>query len=298
MIILSLPGSPGIERNLAEQLGAELVTVESKVFPDGETYIRLPRDVSGSPVVIVQSLYPDQDRRLVELLLAVDTCKDMGASRIVAVVPYMAYARQDRRFRDGEPISIKLVLKMLGYVGATHLLTVDMHKSESLNYFPGKFLELTVLPTICAEVLPELKEPLVLAPDLGALKRARIVAEKFKLQYDYLEKFRDRVTGEVTMKPKQFDVGGRDVIIVDDIISTGGTIAKATKILKSMGARKVYVAVAHALMVGNAYERIIESGVDLVLTANTIRREVVQPKVKVVDISTEISSGVRKLLQG
>jgi len=297
MIVLTLPGAPGIELSVAKAFGAKLVEVEHKTFPDGETYIRIPTDVNGEVVTIVQSMFPNQDKRLVELLLTVETCKDLGASKVITIIPYIAYSRQDKRFRDGEPISIKTILKLLGSAGADTLLVVDIHKSESLQYFPGKAIEITSLVLLGKKACEKgMENPIVLAPDLGALKRAQRVAKELKTEYDYMEKFRDRVTGEITIKPKEVDVSGRDVLIIDDIISTGGTIAKASRIIKSLGARRVLVAAAHSLLINNAYERIISSGVECIYTANTIKRAKALPKLEIIDISSEIIPNLKQIL--
>jgi len=297
MILLALPGAPGIELGIANALKIDCIEVEHKIFPDGETYIRIPTNVNGEEVIIVQSMFPDQDRRLVELLLTIETCKDLGASKIITVIPYIAYSRQDKRFRDGEPISIKTVLKLLGNVGADALLVVDIHKAESLKYFPGKAVEVTSLTLLGKKVCEKgVENPIILAPDLGALKRAKRVAEELGTEYDYMEKFRDRITGEITIKPKEIDVSGRDVLIIDDIISTGGTIAKTSKIIKSLGARRVLVAAAHSLLIGDAYERIVSSGVEYIYTANTVKRTKALPKLEIVDISSEVILGLKQIL--
>ncbi len=254
---------------LAEALGAELVDAESKVFPDGETYVRIGRPVAGKIAVIVQSMYPNQNDKFVELLLLVEAARGLGASRVIVVAPYTAYARQDRRFREGEPISIKAVLSALRAVGAHAFITIDIHKPESLNFFEGPSVNVDPSP-LFAEALRNEKDVIVVAPDRGALHRAEKLAERLGSPYDYLEKFRDRVTGEITMKPKSLPVKGKTVILVDDIISTGGTIAKAASILREQGAERIIVAVSHALLVGNAMEKLAKARIDRILALDTV----------------------------
>ncbi len=254
---------------VSEALGAELIDIEYKVFPDGETYVRIPRPIAGKLAVVVQSLFPSQNDKLIELLLMIEAARGLGASRVIVVAPYVAYARQDRRFREGEPISIKVVLSALRAVGAHALITVDIHKPESLNFFEGPSVNVDPSP-LFAEALREEKNVIVVAPDRGALHRAERLAEKLGAPYDYLEKFRDRVTGDITMKPKTMPVKGKTVILVDDIISTGGTIAKAASILREQGAERIVVAVSHALLVGNAMEKLVKARVDRILALDTV----------------------------
>ncbi|AEM38574.1 ribose-phosphate pyrophosphokinase [Pyrolobus fumarii 1A] len=267
-VVVAGPGGYPAQ-GLAEALGAELVNVEHKVFPDGESYVRIPSRLDGKIAVVVQSMYPEQDRRFVELLLLIEAAHGSGADHVIAVVPYIAYARQDRRFREGEPISIKTILSSLRAAGADALITIDIHKPESLTYFNGPTVNVDPTP-LFAEAIRGEKDVVVVAPDRGALHRAESLAMKLNVPYDYLEKFRDRVTGEITMKPKELRVEGKTVILVDDIISTGGTIAKAAEILRSQGARRIIVAVSHALLVGNALEKLVKAGVDRLLALDTV----------------------------
>ncbi len=280
-------------RRVAEALGAPLVEAEHKVFPDGEAYVRIPEPIGGRVAVVVQSMYPEQDRRLVEAMLLVEAAKGLGAERVILVAPYTAYARQDRRFRTGEPISIKTVLQSLRVAGADAYITVDIHKPESLEYFQGPAVNIDPAP-VFAEALRGEENLVVIAPDRGALHRARSLASLLSTPYDHLEKFRDRVTGEITMKPKELDVSGKTVVLVDDIISTGGTIAKAAEILRSRGAKRVIVAVSHALMVGNAAEKIAKAGVDRLIALDTVPP---RPGVEVRSAAKLIAEAVEKLAE-
>ncbi|MCD6409045.1 MAG: ribose-phosphate diphosphokinase [Candidatus Verstraetearchaeota archaeon] len=271
MLILAGPASPRTAEHLAELTGAQLVKVEYKRFPDGESYIRLPVSVEGEEVVVVQTTYPEQDKRLVELLLMIETAKDLGAKSVTTVAPYLAYARQDRQFRDGEALSVKTVLRLIEAAGATKFVTVDIHKKESLSWLSIEGINVTAVELLSEHLKKQkLSNPVVIAPDVGAKWRAEKAAEILRGETVVLEKHRDRITGEIVTKGVEVDLRGRDVVIIDDLISTGGTIANAAKIAKKKGAGKVYVACTHALLIGAAMEKMVKAGVDEVIATDTV----------------------------
>ncbi|RLE54864.1 MAG: ribose-phosphate diphosphokinase [Thermoprotei archaeon] len=293
MIVVGGPASRELAIKVASHLQTTYMDVEHKVFPDGESYIRYPRDIKGEDIVIVQSLYYPQDKHLVELLLMIDTAKDLGARSVIAVIPYLAYARQDKRFREGEAISVKTVLKCIESCGADAIITVDVHKRESLQVVNIPTLDVTSMKLLAEYIQRELRlrKPLVLAPDMGALWRAKLVAEVLGVDYDYIEKSRDRITGEVTAKPKSLSVQGRDVIIIDDIIATGGTIALAAREVKRQGATSVVAACAHGIFVGEAIEKMKSAGVDHIIATDTIPT----PYSKVT-VAPVIAEGIKEVL--
>jgi len=277
--LIIVPGaySETLALKLAELLKCEVLNVERKLFPDGESYVRFfdPSKVKGEDVIIVQTTYPEQDKRLMELFLMLDAAKDFNAKNVIAVVPYLAYARQDKRFREGECLSIKSILKLIEASGADAFITVNIHKEESLACLKIRKTNVSAMPLI-AEYLKkkELVEPMVFSPDRGAAEYARQVAEILGAEWNSFEKTRDRITGEIKTVGEFPGVNGRDAIIVDDLVSTGGTIANAAKILKSYGARKVYAGFVHALLVSGAFKKMIDSGVDEVVATDTIQSAV------------------------
>ncbi len=259
---------------LAGQLKCKLIVPEIKRFPDGELYIRMPGEVKQKHVFIVQSTCYPQNDNLMELLLLLDLAKNLGARKITAVVPYLAYARQDKRFKPGEAISIKTVSKLIARAGADELITVDVHESRSKRDFSIPLRSLTAMPLLGMYLKKmKLKNPAVLGADQGSENRAQIVASKMGADADYLEKKRLTPT-KVVSTPKKLDVRGRDVVIVDDIISTGGTVVEAAKILKSQGARDIYAACTHAVLAGNATRILKAAGIKKIIATDTIEREV------------------------
>lgn len=262
------PGGRGFMESFSKTLGLPVVKPVYKRFPDGEAYVRLPVKGPGW-AVIVQSIAPPQDSSLITAMLLADAAKRSGFEKVSLVAPYMAYSRQDRVFLEGEPVSLDVALKALYYSGVDEFYTLEIHSRGSEKRFPGLSYSVSPFKDL-ASIVKGRTGAVVIAPDRGALERARELAEAAGLEYDYLEKSRDRVTGEIVLEPKKLDVEGREVILVDDIISTGGTIAKAARMLRAQGARSVEVIVVHALMVGDALARLKDSGVSKVYACNTL----------------------------
>lgn len=275
MIVVPGPSSTNVGERIAHILGTKKVGVDYKNFPDGESYLRLTDNVMGEEVVLVNTTYPQPDKRVLELLLLIDTLKDLGATKVKIVVPYMAYSRQDTRFREGEAVSINTIFKLIETVGADEFYTVDIHKDFSLGAFRIKAKNLHATEVI-ADYLKgmELKKPYILSPDMGALDIAVRIGKSVGAEYGNFEKTRDRITGAITVNGDRVKAEGRDVVIADDLISTGGTVANACKILKDGGARRVIAVCTHALLVGGAYERMKDAGLDEVFGTDTVNSEV------------------------
>lgn len=265
MRIVAGSASQRLAHALAPLVGGSIASVESKAFPDGEVYVRLLDAVVGEDVVIVQTTYPND--KLVELLLLQDAVRRGGAASVTTVIPYYAYSRQDVAFKEGEVVSARTVAEYI-QIKTDRVVTVDPHKEHVLGFFG--------VPTLAASAVPQLAEhlraegaDLVLAPDKGALDRARLAAKHLDAPFDHLEK--TRISGtEVRMSPKSLDVDGKTVAIIDDIISTGGTIATAAGELKRQGALRVVAACTHGLFLGDAIDRLRKAGCDAVVCTDTI----------------------------
>ena len=270
MKIILGPASQHLGENIAGILGAQKVNVAFKIFPDGESYVRLEGDVRDE-VAIVQTTSPPQDSRLIQLALMADAAKRSGAKKITAVVPYLAYARQDKAFLQGEAVSIETIADMLKVAGVDALVTVNVHQQKVLDRLPFPAKNVSAIPLL-AEYFKnrEFSDVFVIAPDKGAVHIAEEAGRVLGTEYGYLDKQRDRYTGQVSMEKKTFAVEGKTVIIFDDIISTGGTIVAAAKILKDQGAEKVYTACVHPLLVGDAENRILDAGVEEVIGTDSI----------------------------
>ncbi|AHF80399.1 ribose-phosphate diphosphokinase [Thermococcus paralvinellae] len=243
----------------------DLLEVEIKKFPDGEKYVRVFGE--GEEAIIVQSTYSPQDEHLIELLLLGDALREKGFKKLIAVVPYLAYSRQDRVTKDGEPISVRAIMKAIS-IYYDELYVFDLHNPKTLEFFPKKAVNLSPARAIASYFKDKLREGIVLAPDKGALERARAVAKILGVEFSHFEKKRISPT-EVQMTPVNIDVEGKNVLIVDDIISTGGTMIRAANILRKMGAKKIYVVATHGVFAEGAIER-VSKAVDELAVTNTI----------------------------
>jgi len=263
MDIIGGSSSQLLASRIANESGARLILTEFKEFPDGERYTR----ILGKPcsdVVIVQSTVTDSD--FITLLQLIDACED--ADNITVVVPYMGYARQDKRFKEGEAITPRALVRA---INADQVILVNIHNEGVLKYFnaPAKNLDATGM---IGEYLKELKlpNPIVIAPDSGAAGIARNAAEILGTEYDYLEK--KRLSGDkVTITPKKLEIEDKDIIVIDDIISTGGTIAEAITVFKSR-VSSIHTVCIHPVLTGNAVLRLFHAGVASITSTDTIEK--------------------------
>ena len=277
MKIILGPASTKLGQKIAELLNAEAVPVAFKTFPDGESYVRLEGEVKDEQAVIVQTTDPPQDSKLVQLALLVDAAKRNGARKVRAIVPYLAYARQDKIFLQGEALSIEMIANMLKAAGVDDLTTINVHQEKILTGFPFPANTVSAIPLLAEHFRQKgLEKAFALAPDKGAIRWAEQAEKVLGGGYGYLDKQRDRYTGQVQVEKKTLDVKGKTVIIFDDIISTGGTIVAAAKILKELEARRIYASCVHPLLIGDAEERINDAGVEEIVGTDSVSSRVSQ----------------------
>ena len=275
MKVIPGPASPELGARIAERIGVESHPAVHRLFPDGESYIRIPASLKGETAIIVQTTFPNPDKSLLQLFLMVDAAKDAGAKEVVCVVPYLAYARQDKRFLEGEALSLKTVSKLLGASGVDRLIVVDVHEPDALGKFCDaagvEMINLSAM-SILAEYLKEngFEGAYSLSPDEGAVDLARAAGTVLGGDVSFFSKERDLYTGEIEMVVRDLDVRERDVVVFDDIVSSGGTTARAVKGLKSQGAGRVSAACTHGLFMGDATERIKEAGADIIVSTDTV----------------------------
>lgn len=274
MIVVGLPNALGFDEGICKFFNYKLIKVHSKIFPDGETYVRIPESVSGK-VIIVQSFFPNQNDRIMEVLLTLNALNELGVKDIVGVFPYMAYTRQDKIFMKGEPISIKALLKIFEEFNLSYLVTVDVHNPNAIKqYFKGNFMNIIPSKVFASYLRKKLSsnDIIIVSPDLGGIKRAEALAKELNTDFIYLEKFRDRITGEVSLKSSvKTNIKNKVAVIVDDIISTGGTIALASKYLKKRGIKEIFVVCSHGLFVRDSISKIKSSGVKEIVSLNTVK---------------------------
>ena len=276
MKIVGGPSSAELAVKISEALGVPLVSTTVKRFPDGEFYFKFDEEISGEDLLVVQSLYPPQDSHLFELFLILHTARDLGAKTVKAFVPYLAYSRQDERYLSGECLSSSMIAEILENLGVKTLYTIDVHNENVLRAYKIPVFSLSAAKELARYFAEKgLKDPFVVSPDdeESAIKRAEEAANAIDAGFDFFRKERDRYTGEITTFGKRMEVAGRDVVIIDDIISTGKTSANAAKMLKKQGARRVFVGVSHALLRGDALKILKESGVEEVVGTDSVVNE-------------------------
>ena len=262
--------SKDLAKRLARRLKAVYIKTETKIFPDGESKITLRKIPKKSIILVVQSTYPPVDTNLLQTLSIISQVRK-ASSRTFAIMPYMGYARQDKQFLSGEVITMSVVAKMLQSAGAKKVIVIDIHSNTALNHFKIPIENVSAVPELAKYFKKlNLKNPLVVSPDMGGSSRSKKFASLLKTDFIVLKKHRDRKTGRVSIQTAKVDVQGKDLVLVDDIISTGGSIIKAAQFLKKQKCKRVFVACTHGLLVEGAEKKIRKAGVSRIISTNTI----------------------------
>ncbi|WP_254543080.1 ribose-phosphate diphosphokinase [Halomarina pelagica] len=264
-----LPGSASqsLAASLAAELDAEVGPVEYDRFPDGELLVRAP--ASGERAIVVASTV-DSDAH-VQLLQLQDVARQ-HFDRVTTVIPYLGYARQDRAFREGDPVSARAMARAISTT-TDRVVTVTPHEEAVCNFFDVPTESVDASPLLADPLPADLDEPLFLAPDESATPLAETVRDAYGAGgVDYFEKARDYDTGEVTLTPSETDVSGRDVVVVDDIIATGSTMAGAIEHLHAERVARVYATCVHPMLAANARAKLARAGVAAVYGTDTVER--------------------------
>lgn len=289
--------SHGLAERICARLGIELGAVEATRFPDGEINIKINDDVRGSDVFIIQSTCPPVNDNLIELLILIDCVKRASAERVTAVIPYFGYARQDRKAEGRVPITAKLVANLLTASGVDRILTVDLHASQIQGFFDIPVDHLYAAPVLIDYLQRErIVNPVIVAPDVGSIKMARGYAKRLNAHLAIVDKRRagPRQTEAIHIIG---DIKGKNVIMVDDMISTGTTVSQAAKALKNRGARDVYLCATHPVFCGGAVGKLEKARIKKVIVTDTIPP---QPKgrkktVQVLSIAGLLSEAIRRI---
>lgn len=269
-IVFSGTSNPALAESVCSYLNLEMGKAEISNFPDGEKLIRLESDVRGRDVYIVQSTCTPVDTNLVELLVFLDCVRRASAARITAVIPYFGYARQDRKDAGRVPISAKLMANIITSAGADRVLSMDMHAKQLQGFFDIPVDHLTAEPVLVKYLKQKrIKDLTVVAPDVGNMKTASRYATALGAELAIIHK--RRLSGqEVLCEEIIGAVDGRNVVMVDDMISTAGTIAGAAKMAKDRGAKKIVVGATHGVFCGSAIERLKNAPIDEIFVTDTI----------------------------
>ncbi|MEM4598431.1 MAG: ribose-phosphate pyrophosphokinase [Candidatus Diapherotrites archaeon] len=270
VLLVAGNSNPELAREMAKCMKTKLGKLSFSRFPDFESYCRFEEPPTDKHVFIIQSTHCPANENLMELLIAIDAAKNSGAKKVTAVIPYYGYARQDRQAKPGEPVTAALVAKLLKSAGADSIITMDLHSKAVEKAIKMKKVHLHAYPAL-AEFFKKrnIKNLCIVAPDKGALRNAKRYAKALGAKTAFIEKKRKSAT-EVEAMSISRDVNGLNCLIIDDIISTAGTICEGASMLKSLGARGIYVAATHGVLAGKAIEKLKEATIKEVIVTNTI----------------------------
>ncbi|MDE0914917.1 MAG: ribose-phosphate pyrophosphokinase [Planctomycetota bacterium] len=296
MTLIAGNAHPKLAENIARELGMPLAEAHVGRFPDGEVDIKITQDIRGRDCFVLQPTCPPVNENWVELLLLIDTLRRASAGRITAVMPYYGYARKDRKDEGRVPISAKVLANTLSVTGADRLVTLDMHAAQIQGFFDLPVDHLYARPVLLDAVKKlGLERPVVVTPDVGGTKMARAYAKRLEADLAIVDK--RRISGsETKIEHVIGDVAGRNCVIVDDMISTGGSITQAASVLRKSGAKEIVIAVSHAVFCGPAVERLDAAPVDHILVTDTIPTADPAPnKLETVSVSGLVAQAIRSI---
>lgn len=294
-IIFGGSSHPALAREIADLANIPLGKIHLQAFPDGELYVEILEPVAGQDVYVLQSLGFDPNVNLMELLLIIDAIKRAGAASITAILPYYAYARQDRIDKPGTAISAKLIANLLTVAGVNRVITMDLHSEQIEGFFDfpvEHLLTRTLMIPYCASL--KLDDAVVVAPDKGGIKIASAYAKELDLPIALIDKVRVD-SFRVEMHLFIGEVAGRTVILPDDMCSTGGTLISAAEECARLGARRIIALAGHGLFTGQALEKIERSPIEMVITTNSVpTKDKVRknPKVKVISVASLFAKAI------
>jgi len=284
-----------IARDLGTSIGKSMV----KNFSDGEINVEINESVRGMDVFVVQSICHPVNNNLMELLILIDALKRASAERITAVLPYYGYARQDRKVSPRAPITAKLIADLITTAGASRILTVDLHAGQIQGFFNIPVDHLFAAPVLL-EYLKQLKNDLVIvSPDAGGVERARAYAKRMNVSLAIIDKRRESPNVSQVMNIIG-DVSGMVAILVDDLVDTGGTLARAAYALMEKGAKGVYACCTHPVLSGKAVEILSEAPFEEMVVTDTIplgQEAKVCPKIKVLSVSSLLADAIRRIYE-
>jgi ribose-phosphate pyrophosphokinase len=301
--IFSCNANKNLALDIANELGLSLGLSEVKRFSDGEINMRINETVRDDDIFIVQSTSPPVNENLMELLIMIDAMRRASAGSINAVIPYFGYARQDRKLRARDPISAKLVADIITSAGATRILTMDLHCAQIQGFFNIPVDHLVGQPLFVEyfknKFNNELENTIIVSPDFGSVARARNFAAKLSVPIAIVDKRREEANVSEVLNIIG-DVSNRSVILVDDIIDTAGTIVNAACALKERGAKKVFACCTHALLSGNALEKINSSVISELVMLDTINlpEEKKSDKIKILSVASVFAKAIKHVHEG
>ena len=277
-----------LSMEISKYLDVPLCKGETKYFKDGEFNIKIDENVRGADVFLIQSTCPPVNENLMELLITVDAFRRASASRITAVIPYYGYGRQDRKVQSRTPIAAKLVANLITTAGVDRILVIDLHAGQIQGFFDIPVDNLFAAPAILVKyfLTKKIEDVTIVSPDSGGVERARAIAKRMDATLAIIDKRRPEVNVA--------DVKGRNVVIMDDMIDTGGSIIKAAEALHDKGVKKIFAACTHPVFSADAIERLDKSVIDELVVTNTIPMDKKKKsrKIRVLSIAELLSNAI------
>lgn len=289
--------NPALAQSISDVLGTPLGKAKVSTFSDGEISVNIEESVRGKDIFVVQPTSPPVNDNLMELLILIDAFKRASAGRVTAVIPYYGYARQDRKAKARDPITAKLVADILTSAGADRILTMDLHAAQIQGYFDIPVDHLLGVPILAKHFVEKaIKDVVVVSPDLGSVTRARNFANLLDTSIAIIDKRRPHAN-EAEVMNIIGDIEGKNVILVDDIIDTAGTIVQGANALEELGAKDVYACCTHPVLSGPAIKRIRDSAIKELVVTDTIplSEDKVIDKIEVISVAPIFAEAIRRI---
>lgn len=287
-----------LAEEIAQHLHMRLGDADVSRFSDGEVYVQINENVRGQDVFVVQPTCPPVNDHLMELLVMIDAFKRASARRITAVLPYYGYGRQDRKVMPRVPITAKLVADLITTAGCQRVLAVDLHAGQIQGFFDIPVDHLFAAPPVIVDYLAkkDLKDPVLVSPDAGGVERARAIAKRLNAGLAIIDKRRDGPNVAVFMYLIG-DVKDKDVVVIDDMIDTAGTLIQAVDAVKREGARRILACAVHGVLSGPAIKRIESSALEEVVITNSVplTRDKANPKIHVLSVAPLLAEAIRRI---
>lgn len=289
--------NPELANKIAKHIGVPLGRMELSSFSDKEMYVRINENIRGKDVFLIQPTSPPANENLMELLIMIDAFQRASARRITAVISYYGYGRQDRKDEPRVPITAKLVANLVTTAGADRVLAIDLHAAQIQGFFDIKVDHLFAAPVFIDYLLSKnLKNLVILSPDMGGIRRARAYANRLDASLAVIDKRRTGANKAEVLNVVG-KVKGKQILIVDDMIDTGGTLIAAVRALIKKGVQEIYVSATHPILSGSAYEMIESSSLKELVVTDTIplKQEKAKTKIKVLSVAPLLGEAIRRI---
>lgn len=299
MKVYSGSSNQQIAAEIAKKLKAKQGQIELSSFANNEVRVWINEKEANAKAIVVQSFSNPPDKHIIEFCLICDALKRLGTRKIIAVIPWMGYCIQDKVFRKGEPLSSKVIARIIQSAKVNHVITLDLHNQTIEGFFDIPFTEMfTTYPIIEYLKKKKLAIDLVISPDMGAIKKSTLFAQALSVPLATINKKRDLDSGKVTIIGTDGEVEGKRALITDDFISTGGTLIQTANFLKKQGVKKIFACLAHHFYINGVQEKIEASAIDILFATNTIQKpdEKKYKKLDIIDISGHIAKKIKAIL--